>query len=172
MRDRTPDVERLVAKYKGLDFVPLRIQDAFSAEWWGKVHASREEASFSVDMSSEGESPLRVRYVCSMLTVHRATTLGARIVLYLHPSSGFACLSIVPTNCDCRADNHRDPRPAPTATYCIADWIIAPRPRDLAYKSRCFPHFWHLTGPRVQPEGGDAGRMGAGQRQQVLIGAG
>lgn len=55
MRDRTSDVERRVAQYAGLDFVPLRIQDAFDPEWCRKVHASRKESSFSVDMTTEGQ---------------------------------------------------------------------------------------------------------------------
>ena len=165
MRDRTPDIERLVSKYEGLEFVPLRIQEAFSSEWWRKVHASREEGSISVDMTSEGESPSPAKYTGSILTVPRPTTVGPRIVLYLHLSPGFACLSIVPANCDCRSNENTDSSPPPTATYRSADWFFPPCPRHLAHKPRRLTHLRHLARQRVQYQGRDAGRMATRPRR-------
>lgn len=49
------DIARHVAQYVELEFVPLRIQDAFDPEWWREVHTSLAESNFSVDMTSEGE---------------------------------------------------------------------------------------------------------------------
>ncbi|KAI0725668.1 hypothetical protein C8Q72DRAFT_577178 [Fomitopsis betulina] len=53
MRDRMSDIARHVAQYVELEFVPLRIQDAFDPEWWREVHTSLAESNFSVDMTSE-----------------------------------------------------------------------------------------------------------------------
>ncbi|KAH9838649.1 uncharacterized protein C8Q71DRAFT_752306 [Rhodofomes roseus] len=53
MRDRTPDVEQYVATYEGLDFVSLRLQDAFDPNWWNAVHASSDDQRFAADMTSE-----------------------------------------------------------------------------------------------------------------------
>ncbi|EPQ52610.1 hypothetical protein GLOTRDRAFT_64309, partial [Gloeophyllum trabeum ATCC 11539] len=37
MRDRTDDVRRIVERYDDLEFVPLRIEDAFDESWWESV---------------------------------------------------------------------------------------------------------------------------------------
>ncbi|KZT73542.1 hypothetical protein DAEQUDRAFT_762001 [Daedalea quercina L-15889] len=53
MRDRTSYVRQLAAKHEGIDFLPLRIQDAFDPEWWETVHAPRDAPGLAVNMSSE-----------------------------------------------------------------------------------------------------------------------
>ncbi|VDC04801.1 unnamed protein product [Peniophora sp. CBMAI 1063] len=52
MRDRTQEIREVVAAYDGIEFVPLRIQDAFDSEWWARVTDKQAENMF-VDLSDE-----------------------------------------------------------------------------------------------------------------------
>ncbi|KZV68309.1 hypothetical protein PENSPDRAFT_754241 [Peniophora sp. CONT] len=52
MRDRTQDMRDAVAAYDGVDFVPLRIQDAFDPDWWARVTGNHADDAL-VDLSDE-----------------------------------------------------------------------------------------------------------------------
>ena len=54
MRDRTEDIARIVRNYDGFDFVPLRIQDAFSSDWWDPIAGGRISERLGVDLTDEG----------------------------------------------------------------------------------------------------------------------
>ena len=47
-----------VARYKGCEFIPLRVQDAFDRSWWKRVSgdAASSLAEIPVDLSDEGLS--------------------------------------------------------------------------------------------------------------------
>ncbi|PCH42562.1 hypothetical protein WOLCODRAFT_137967 [Wolfiporia cocos MD-104 SS10] len=53
MKDRTPEVAQLVAQHDGLEFIPLRIQDAFDSSWWARAHSSPGRIDLGVDLTNE-----------------------------------------------------------------------------------------------------------------------
>jgi cytoplasmic tRNA 2-thiolation protein 2 len=57
MRDRTDEVRKVVERYDGFEFVPLRIEDAFDSRWWASVGGRDQirERDLGVDLSDEGE---------------------------------------------------------------------------------------------------------------------
>ena len=42
-----------VARYDGIEFIPLRIQDAFDPDWWKRTTGNEVEDAF-MDLSTEG----------------------------------------------------------------------------------------------------------------------
>ena len=52
MRDRTQEVREIVERYKDIEFIPLRIQDAFDPAWWKRV-SNTSSSRISVDLSTE-----------------------------------------------------------------------------------------------------------------------
>ncbi|KAG6842338.1 hypothetical protein C0991_010628 [Blastosporella zonata] len=53
-RDRTEDIRAVMKKYKGLDFIPLRVEDAFSRTWWDSVGGKRGAEDLGMDVANEG----------------------------------------------------------------------------------------------------------------------
>lgn len=53
MRDRTDDVRRIVERYDDLEFVPLRIEDAFDESWWESVGGKPAKGQLGVDVTNE-----------------------------------------------------------------------------------------------------------------------
>lgn len=60
LEDRTAEIAEHVSRHDGVEFVPLRIQDAFDHDWWRRVHATPFSCSLAVDMSSD-ELPVDLR---------------------------------------------------------------------------------------------------------------
>jgi hypothetical protein len=58
MRDRVDKVRKVVERYEGFEFVPLRIEDAFDSKWWASVGGRNrlKERDLGVDLSDEGKS--------------------------------------------------------------------------------------------------------------------
>jgi cytoplasmic tRNA 2-thiolation protein 2 len=54
MRDRTDDIRDAVEQYNLFEFIPLRIESAFDAQWWNKVIGQRSPQDLVADTSSEG----------------------------------------------------------------------------------------------------------------------
>jgi cytoplasmic tRNA 2-thiolation protein 2 len=44
MNDRTEDARKLLEKYPGFEFVPLKLEDAFDPNWWKSVNGASTEA--------------------------------------------------------------------------------------------------------------------------------
>ncbi len=57
MRDRTEEVRLAASKYDSLEFLPLRLEDAFDESWWISVGGKPNSESLSVDFSDEGMRP-------------------------------------------------------------------------------------------------------------------
>jgi cytoplasmic tRNA 2-thiolation protein 2 len=56
MPDRTDDIRKVVAAYDSLDFVSLRIEDAFDDAWWDAIGGRQTHMqSLSVDMTGQGK---------------------------------------------------------------------------------------------------------------------
>ncbi|KAH9935255.1 hypothetical protein B0H21DRAFT_759246 [Amylocystis lapponica] len=53
MEDRRAEVEDAVRRYDGLDFVSLRIQDAFDPEWWTRTGGRPGFSVLNADLTSE-----------------------------------------------------------------------------------------------------------------------
>ncbi|RPD59982.1 hypothetical protein L226DRAFT_612975 [Lentinus tigrinus ALCF2SS1-7] len=53
MKDRTEEIARFVSRYDELDFVPLRIQDAFDRTWWEKTGRKASFSDMGVSLSDE-----------------------------------------------------------------------------------------------------------------------
>ncbi|KAG5652117.1 hypothetical protein H0H81_006254 [Sphagnurus paluster] len=52
-RDRTEHVRRVVAAYDRLEFVPLRVEDAFSSAWWARVGGAPASKDLGVDITNQ-----------------------------------------------------------------------------------------------------------------------
>jgi len=52
MRDKTDDVRMAVTRYEGIEFIPLRIQDAFDPQWWARITGSPTPETY-VDLNTE-----------------------------------------------------------------------------------------------------------------------
>jgi len=50
----------MVTKYQHYDFIPLRIENAFDAQWWASVSVDDERTTseMSASLASEGQSKL------------------------------------------------------------------------------------------------------------------
>ncbi|CCM06392.1 uncharacterized protein FIBRA_08651 [Fibroporia radiculosa] len=75
MRDHTKDVARIVRSYDGFDFVPLRIQDAFSSDWWDPIAGAQSLEQLGVDLTDEElritvNTPLRPASSVEALRTH------------------------------------------------------------------------------------------------------
>ncbi|KAF8917420.1 hypothetical protein CPB85DRAFT_1374222 [Mucidula mucida] len=53
MRDRTEEVHLAASKYDSLEFLPLRLEDAFDESWWISVGGKPNSESLSVDFSDQ-----------------------------------------------------------------------------------------------------------------------
>jgi cytoplasmic tRNA 2-thiolation protein 2 len=54
MRDRTDDIRVAVEKYDRFEFIPLRIENAFDAQWWNGVGGQNNHRDLVADISHEG----------------------------------------------------------------------------------------------------------------------
>lgn len=54
MKDNTASICHALARYEGLEFIPLRAQDAFDPDWWGKTNQGLDFSHIGVDLTSEG----------------------------------------------------------------------------------------------------------------------
>ncbi|KAG6862558.1 hypothetical protein C0995_000106 [Termitomyces sp. Mi166 len=52
-KDRTEDVRAVVEKYEGLTFIPIRVEDAFSREWWDNVGGKLDPDNLGLDLTNE-----------------------------------------------------------------------------------------------------------------------
>ncbi|TFY59306.1 hypothetical protein EVJ58_g5853 [Rhodofomes roseus] len=127
MRDRTPDVEQYVATYEGLDFVSLRLQDAFDPNWWNAVHASSDDQRFAADMTSE------------------APAIKARLHFNLYAATVPPFLPRILTDCHRCTHRHRDAGPGTATTYCAAERLVSSRSWDVPYESGRLPHIWSIA---------------------------
>jgi cytoplasmic tRNA 2-thiolation protein 2 len=55
MRDRTDDICAVVKRYDRLNFIPLRIEDAFSDDWWERIGGQPPQKDLGVDVTNEGQ---------------------------------------------------------------------------------------------------------------------
>lgn len=53
MQDRTAEIADLIARHKGLEFVPLRLQDAFNERWLTEAGGRPESVSVHIDITKE-----------------------------------------------------------------------------------------------------------------------
>ncbi|KAF5382162.1 hypothetical protein D9615_004389 [Tricholomella constricta] len=52
-RDRTEEIRAVVAKHDRLDFIPLRLEDAFSSAWWNAVGGKPASKELGMDITNE-----------------------------------------------------------------------------------------------------------------------
>ncbi|KAF8071905.1 hypothetical protein FPV67DRAFT_1483121 [Lyophyllum atratum] len=52
-RDRTEEIRAMVAKYDRLEFLPLRVEDAFSSAWWDKIGGKPSGKDLGIDITNE-----------------------------------------------------------------------------------------------------------------------
>ncbi|KAK7691100.1 hypothetical protein QCA50_006203 [Cerrena zonata] len=112
MKDNTEDIRHSIERYKGLEFTPLRAQDAFDPSWWAKTDREFDLSHMGVDLTSEdlllssisqGSSPkdsLR-KYLSSLPTdTARSTALQTitRLLIY-HTAHRLGCSHIVLGTC-------------------------------------------------------------------------
>ncbi|KAK0469650.1 uncharacterized protein EV420DRAFT_1495894 [Desarmillaria tabescens] len=53
MRDRTEQIRAAVTNYSALDFIPLRLENAFDNSWWESVGGRPPSSELQVDLSNE-----------------------------------------------------------------------------------------------------------------------
>ncbi|KZT06167.1 uncharacterized protein LAESUDRAFT_701114 [Laetiporus sulphureus 93-53] len=53
IEDRTADVEQLVERYSEIEFIPLRLQDAFDRRWWERIQYKAESINAAIDLTDE-----------------------------------------------------------------------------------------------------------------------
>ncbi|KAI0671628.1 hypothetical protein C8Q78DRAFT_1030025 [Trametes maxima] len=56
MKDRTDEITQHMKRYDGIDFVALRIQDAFDLTWWNRVGGKPYHKELGVSLANEGLS--------------------------------------------------------------------------------------------------------------------
>jgi hypothetical protein len=49
------DIRAVVKGYQNLDFISLRIEDAFSDDWWEGIGGNTPQIDLGVDVTSEGQ---------------------------------------------------------------------------------------------------------------------
>ena len=54
MKDNTEHIRRIISQYDGVEFIPLRVQDAFDPNWWNKRDRELDLSSIGVNLTSEG----------------------------------------------------------------------------------------------------------------------
>ena len=54
MRDRTEDIRSVVSSYESLDFVAVRLENAFDDAWWQFVGGKPSPSDLKIDISHEG----------------------------------------------------------------------------------------------------------------------
>jgi cytoplasmic tRNA 2-thiolation protein 2 len=55
MRDRTDEIRAVVKGYDKLDFISLRIEDAFNDDWWEGIGGQPPKKDLGVDATNEGQ---------------------------------------------------------------------------------------------------------------------
>ncbi len=53
MKDRTEQIRTAVASYNSLDFIPLRLEDAFDNSWWKSVGGRPSSSELEIDLSTK-----------------------------------------------------------------------------------------------------------------------
>ncbi|KAH0585187.1 hypothetical protein H2248_008440 [Termitomyces sp. 'cryptogamus'] len=53
MKDRTEHIRAIVEQYEDLTFIPLRIEDAFSRDWWDSVGGKHISDNLGIDLTNE-----------------------------------------------------------------------------------------------------------------------
>lgn len=53
--DRTEDIRRAVERYGNVEFIPLRIEDAFDRDWWIRHDGDARFSDIALDMTNEGK---------------------------------------------------------------------------------------------------------------------
>lgn len=54
MKDRSDEIAQFVKRYDDLDFVSLRIQDAFDPSWWERTGGKSYPSELGVTLGDEG----------------------------------------------------------------------------------------------------------------------
>jgi len=55
IKDSTEEMRALVTKYDRLEFIPLRLEDAFDPTWWSKMGGMPLENDLTISLTAEGE---------------------------------------------------------------------------------------------------------------------
>jgi cytoplasmic tRNA 2-thiolation protein 2 len=81
MRDKTEEIRAVVDKYDRFDLIPLRIEDAFSNEWWGKIGGKPVQQDLGADVTNEGkhmyENSYNLCHLAPLLDLFLSTIAGA-----------------------------------------------------------------------------------------------
>jgi cytoplasmic tRNA 2-thiolation protein 2 len=61
MKDRTQEVYETVTLYSDIEFIPLRIQDAFDGKWWENITRTPYglDPFVNIDLGTEGSCQQR-----------------------------------------------------------------------------------------------------------------
>ncbi|KAL1744468.1 hypothetical protein HDZ31DRAFT_38611 [Schizophyllum fasciatum] len=89
--DHTRDVEKCISRYPEVEFLPLRLQDAFGLSWWRSVGGT-PQGSLTVDLDDASKEALR-QYLSSLPTqtaVYSAVQSLIRMLL-LHTAVSHGC---------------------------------------------------------------------------------
>jgi cytoplasmic tRNA 2-thiolation protein 2 len=54
MRDRTDEIRAVVQSYHKFNFTALRVEDAFSDDWWEKIGGQLPQKDLGVNITNEG----------------------------------------------------------------------------------------------------------------------
>ncbi|KIJ11958.1 hypothetical protein PAXINDRAFT_177237 [Paxillus involutus ATCC 200175] len=83
-RDRTEEIRTALAPYPKLDFIPLRLEDAFDQSWWSKVAAAPDQSQLALELGKDGlctEAALR-SYLASLPT-QTAVSSAIKVIVRL-----------------------------------------------------------------------------------------
>lgn len=54
MKDNTAEIAELIARHDGIEFIPVRIQDAFDHDWWERVGGISGSFGLDIQLTDEG----------------------------------------------------------------------------------------------------------------------
>jgi cytoplasmic tRNA 2-thiolation protein 2 len=52
MKDRTEDVRKMASRYDEVEFIPLRLENAFDTAWWSNVGGEHNDKTLHVGLNN------------------------------------------------------------------------------------------------------------------------
>jgi hypothetical protein len=125
-RDKTEDIRKVVEQYDNIEFIPLRIEDAFDRDWWIQHGGDTGFSDIALDITNEGKvyAPSEVSNSILIHYVPRsASHINVKYAISVTTGS-VTPLSIVTSNADSLCHDRTNIDSPPTSADCSLHWIV------------------------------------------------
>ena len=143
MKDNTEHIRRIISQYDGVEFIPLRVQDAFDPNWWNKRDRELDLSSIGVNLTSEGilRNLLPSSFIANNVTRSPSLSYNPSFI----PTRISMQLSLLPPNRHRSLICFTNPYSSAPLPHCSPTFMFTYCSRHISYNSCCFTYLEYFS---------------------------